>query len=297
MCLIPPPQLSKFPFVSLGATAWIFRIDEFTVVKFARTTGSSDFVRENAFFDELKHHAPSPHVIQSFYRTQDAIFLPFLAGGSLENRLRNNQIRDSGKFVRVKRIEPVELLKAWTMELTAGSAWIESLGYVHGDLRPGNLLLDAEDHLKLTDFGWANKIGTPASGNGAPWARLLGPETGADEGTWGLNGPQTEQFAIGSIVYCMTRGREPFEGEIEDGRTQVEMFQNMNFPELHHDQLDYIIRKCWHGEFGSLQELAIAAKTIHSIRPTATALSVAICRERKEVCQRLVGEGLLSSDI
>jgi serine/threonine protein kinase len=181
-----PPQIFKRRFISLGASGWVFQIDQYTAVKFAKTTASSELARESAIFDIFdifENHEPSPHVIQSFLRVSDAIFLPFLSGGSLEDRLHGNQIRDRGKFVRVVRIEPVELIEQWTIEIAAGSAWIDCLGYVHGDLRPPNLLLDADCHIKLADFGWADKIGTPATGNGPPWARLSGSEAGEEKGT------------------------------------------------------------------------------------------------------------------
>ena len=37
-------------------------------------------------------------------------------------------------------------------ELTAAIAWLESLGYVHGDIPSPNLLLDGGDYLKVIDF-------------------------------------------------------------------------------------------------------------------------------------------------
>jgi atypical protein kinase C zeta type len=67
-------------------------------------------------------------------------------------------------------------------------------------------LLDRRDHLKLVDFDFVEKIGTESRRSPPPWARLLGQEASSQKGTWGINGPQTEQFAIGSIIYIMTRG-------------------------------------------------------------------------------------------
>lgn len=285
----------SYRFITRGAAGYIYQINEFTVVKLAKAQASDESNNEIAVFDIFEKHAPSPHVIQSFFRIPGAIFLPFLSGGSLEDRLQCNQIRQDDIFVRVARREPAELIEQWTMELAAGSAWVESLGYIHGDLRPANLLLDAEGHLRLADFGWAEKIGTPASGNGPPWARLLGSEAGESKGTWGLNGPRLEQFAIGSIIYCMTRGRQPYEGEIEDGATQVKMLQDMEFPELGHEQLDLIINQCWRGAFKSLQDLASATRLLKGAfaHPPATSLSEEFCRIQRDKCKELVCQGLL----
>lgn len=120
---------------------------------------------------------------------------------------------------------------------------MESLGLVHGDLRPDNLLLDIGDRLKLVDFDSAQKVGTESYGSPPPWGRLLGQETGSQKGTWGINGPQAEQFAIGSIVYTITRGHEPYEDQ-ERGPSIVRRLQNMEFPELGDDFLDPIIDRC-----------------------------------------------------
>lgn len=285
-----------YHFLSRGATGYIYKINELIVVKRVRPQASDEFNNEMAIYNVFREQKPSPYVIQSFFCAPEAIFLPFLSGGSLEDRLRCNQVRKDDIFVQVAKIEQPELIQQWTMELAAGSAWIESLGYIHGDLRPANLLLDDEDHLRLTDFGCAEKIGTPASGNGPPWARLLGSEAGDKNGTWGLNGPRLEQFAIGSIIYCITRGRQPYEGEIEDGSVQVQMLQDMEFPKLGHTPLDTIINHCWHGAFSSLKYLASATQ-LHGGSfvqpPLATSLSNEFYKEREQECRELIQKSLL----
>ncbi|KAL4782092.1 hypothetical protein BJX76DRAFT_303459 [Aspergillus varians] len=93
-------------------------------------------------------------------------------------------------------------------------------------------------------------------------ARLLGPETGAN-GTFGMCGARTEQFAIGSIVYSMTRGYEPYEFEnlAEGGPEIVKRLQRMEFPELDRGDLDRIIERCWRGGFSSLCDLLKGSKT------------------------------------
>ena len=50
------------------------------------------------------------------------------------------------------------------MELFNIAAWLKSLGYVYTDIRPPNLLLNSQDHLKLSDFNSMAKIKTLADG-------------------------------------------------------------------------------------------------------------------------------------
>lgn len=69
---------------------------------------------------------------------------------------------------------------------------------------------------------------TVSSGNAPPWARLYpDPLTGC--GHFGVNGPQTEQFAIGLLLHCMTRGHEPYELPNDGPERDVVVFSRRVF--------------------------------------------------------------------
>jgi serine/threonine protein kinase len=291
----PPRPLSAYRFLSLGATGWVYQIDDDIVLKYARAERSEAFARESKTYDIFEKHNPCPYVVQSFLRLPNANFLAFLSGGSLEKRLRANQRRNErNEFLGVLKTEPIQTIERWVMDLCGAVAWIESLGLVHGDLRPDNLLIDGVDHLKLVDFDCAGKIGTESRGSPPPWARLLGQEAGIKKGTWGINGPQTEQFAIGSIIYTITRGHEPYEDQ-ERGPDIVRRLQNMDFPELGDSCLDTIIDQCWRTVYESVESLAKntagLSGAIHL--PRATALEDRYVAEKRTRCKSLVDDGLL----
>ncbi|KAI1135643.1 kinase domain-containing protein [Hypoxylon sp. FL0543] len=297
--LTPPGKISSQQLLSGGATGWVYQINDRVVLKYAVKPGSEEFARENNMFDLFEKHPPHPHVIQSFLRLPNANFLAFMSGGSLDARLRSNQIRDGyfGKVLRVVKTEPVELVKRWLKELCSAVVWLESLGYVHGDLRPANLLLDERDHLKLADFDCAEKVGTSSSGNAPPWARVLGEDAGSEgrKGSFGTNGPRTEQFAIGSNLYCMVYGLEPYEDRDDRGPVIVDLFQAMKFPELQDGPLNSIIDRCWRGQYQQLKDLLEEAETLSGAIPsseTATVSTEYLDARRKE-CQALVEGGLL----
>lgn len=87
------------------------------------------------------------------------------------------------------------------------------MGYVHGDIRPPNLLLDGTDHLMVIDFDNTVIVGSTFDGCQPPYARVLGDEGGEDRGTFGCYGPRIEQFAIGLMIYYMARGYEAYDNE------------------------------------------------------------------------------------
>jgi len=56
---------------------------------------------------------------------------------------------------------PLELAKFYTAQLVFTLEKLHSCGVVHRDIKPQNLLLDKNYHLKLTDFGSAKVEETP----------------------------------------------------------------------------------------------------------------------------------------
>ncbi|KAL2186539.1 kinase-like protein [Thermothelomyces heterothallicus CBS 203.75] len=294
-----PRRISKSRFLSMGAISWVYRITESIVVKYSRDIGAGEIERENAIYDIFEQYTPCPYVMQSFYRTANANFLPFMLA-SLDARLKRNQRREKHKVLQVLRIEERHLIERWAAELCAAVAWIESLGLVHGDLRPPNILFDEQDHLKLTDFDCVARIGDASSGNAPPWARLY-PDPLTGKGRWGLYGPKTEQFAIGSLLYCMTRGHEPY-GHPEDNPELdvVRLFKEGIFPHLNTegDELDCIIDRSWTGYYESIKDLAEVAAHLPGARDmgAATTFSAEYCARKRNECRQLVQEGLLEID-
>lgn len=298
----PPRVLVGYEFLSKGATGWVYQINDRIVLKYAVTPGSEEFAKENSMYDLFAKHPPSPFVLQSFLRLEDANFLPRMSGGSLFDRLRSHQIRDGswGKVLGVVKKEPLELVGRWLMELCGAVVWLESLGYVHGDLRPNNMLLDESSHLKLADFDCAEKVGEHSGGNGAPWARVLGEDAdkeGAREGSFGINGPRTEQFAIGSNLYCMVYGFEPYEDRDDQGPIIIDLLQNMEFPELQDGPFDPVIDRCWRAHYRQLQDLLDEAKALSGATPASepVALETEYLDKCREECLALLEGGALKS--
>jgi serine/threonine protein kinase len=91
--------------------------------------------------------------------------------------------------------------------------YIHSRGVVHRDLKPENIMVDAEDHVKLIDFGIAAKSGARRL-TFAKFSQTLGtPDYISPEQIKGKRGDgRSDLYALGVMLYEMLTGKMPFTG-------------------------------------------------------------------------------------
>jgi serine/threonine protein kinase len=108
------------------------------------------------------------------------------------------------------------------IEVCAGLAHLHAAGWVHGDLKPGNVLLMADGSVRLADFGLAAEIdGTHAYLPPGGTADYVPPER-ADEdlGHKGVAVRQTaDVWALGVTACQLLTGRLPFSGVTSRARS------------------------------------------------------------------------------
>ncbi|KAL8959582.1 MAG: hypothetical protein Q9193_003581 [Seirophora villosa] len=287
-----------FKLLGLGSIGIVYQVTDTVAVKCLRVADSTQFEDECRVYDLLEKHSICPNIVRSFYRTPSAIFLQLMAGGTLDVRLRQYQSRNlSGLVESVKYTQPAHVVWRWMAELTDAVAWLESLGLVHGDLRPSNLLLDDRSHLKIADFDNAAAIGDASNGMEPPYARLLGDEEAPDRGTFGYYGPRTEQFAIGSIAYYISRGFELYDdqwlGEDRAGEI-LDRLQAMNFPATSDSEVDKLIRGCWYGCYTTIQCLNVEVMRLCPVdRDPSDRISAVEVEAVRQECKQLIAEGVL----
>lgn len=94
---------------------------------------------------DLLSEVQSPWVVELFYSFQDPNYLTlvmeYLAGGDMMSLLI--------KFDTFSE----EMAKFYIAECVLAIESIHALGFIHRDIKPDNILLDAKGHIKLTDFG------------------------------------------------------------------------------------------------------------------------------------------------
>ncbi|KAM3442436.1 hypothetical protein MY4824_001030 [Beauveria thailandica] len=252
-----PTCLTTYDLLSGGSTGWVLRIADGIALKYCVYRRFSNFQTENESYDAFQQRNPPPSIMQSFLRLPGINFMPLMAA-SLEQRIYANQVRDfrKSRCLKVLRIEPTPIIEQWATELASAIAWLESVGLVHGDLRPANILLDQYDHIKLADFDSVAKMGSINPGNVAPWVRLRQCEGSDSAGSFGLYDARSEQFAFASILHNLTTGIELYE---DKGPEALDLLKDLVFPELGDSPLDKLTLTCWMGGFATLADLAMAA--------------------------------------
>ncbi len=91
--------------------------------------------------------------------------------------------------------------------------YIHKHGVVHRDLKPENVMVDAEDRVKLIDFGVAGSAGTRRITFTKLSEALGTPDYISPEQVSGKRGDaRTDLYALGVILYEMLTGQLPFRG-------------------------------------------------------------------------------------
>lgn len=108
---------------------------------------------DSAFFWEerdIMAHTDSQWIVRLQYAFQDIqnlyMVMEFMPGGDLVNLMSTIEITE-------------ELAKFYTAELALALDAIHNMGYIHRDVKPDNMLIGANGHIKLADFGTCVKMG------------------------------------------------------------------------------------------------------------------------------------------
>jgi eukaryotic-like serine/threonine-protein kinase len=131
--------------------------------------------------------------------------LPFLVMQLIHGETLEKRITRDGPL-------PLPAILRIGMQVSAGLAAAHSLGMIHRDVKPGNILLEeAGGRVKLTDFGLARciedlKITRTGFVAGTPL--YMSPE----QALGGDIDERSDLFSLGAVLYEMSTGQPPFSG-------------------------------------------------------------------------------------
>ena len=222
------------------------------------------FLREAQLVGQLSH----PAIVQLYDVGIDQQGTPFLvmeyvAGQTLEQHLETSTLT-------------IQRACAWAADLANALALAHRAGIIHGDVKPGNILVTPENKVKLGDFGIA-RLTTQhsASGQLKGTPAYLAPEQIQNE----LQDQRSDQFSFGVVFYQMLTGVRPFAGKTL-GAVCAQILNDEPVPPSQHNPavppaLDRVVARCLaknpQDRFASCEELAKSLYPFSRSRPRTPA--------------------------
>eukprot|EP00039_Didymoeca_costata_P008840 m.117602 g.117602 ORF g.117602 m.117602 type:complete len:1166 (+) comp14253_c0_seq5:138-3635(+) len=106
-----------------------------------------------------------------------------------------------------------EMALFYAAEILMGIAVIHELGFVHRDVKPDNVLLDASGHAKLADFGTCVQLvkGRVRCSRAVGTADYIAPEVlHARDDSNGTYGKEVDWWSLGIVIFELIFGETPF---------------------------------------------------------------------------------------
>jgi len=167
------------------------------------------FSRDDQFVERFRREASAaarlqhPHVVGVFDRGEhDGTH--YIAMERLEGRTLKDLIVEEAPLEQ-------EQVIGLGLQIVEAAGFAHDHGVIHRDLKPHNVIVRADDRLKVTDFGIARAGASEMTETGSIMgtAQYLSPEQAEGRAVTAAS----DIYSIGIVLYEMLAGRVPFEGD------------------------------------------------------------------------------------
>ena len=151
------------------------------------------------------------------FQTEERIYfiMPFVRGGELFQHLRNC------------RFFPEEKVKFYAAIIGLSLEYLHTHGIVYRDIKPENILIDADGYLRLVDFGMAKILqGDEKATSFCGTPEYLAPEIITGEG----HNKSADWWSYGILMYEMFFGIPPFFCDNQEKMYQLITRAELRFP-------------------------------------------------------------------
>ncbi|KAJ3070139.1 hypothetical protein HDU98_006821 [Podochytrium sp. JEL0797] len=174
------------------------------------------------------------HLYGSFMDNEHLyLVLEYIQGGELFTYLRNMDKLDN------------EAAKFYAAEVVLAFEYLHSADVVYRDLKPENLLIDTNGHIRVTDFGFAKHLNGQLTHTLCGTPDYLAPEVvSVPDGIQSRGyGKAVDWWALGILIYEMIAGHPPFFDDDPFRLYEKIVACRLAFPPFMHPLAKDLIRK------------------------------------------------------
>jgi len=163
------------------------------------------FNREAEIGQQLDH----PGIVKTYdgeQRSRNYMVIEWVEGRLLRSILNQECLSQACRL-------PIDRAVNLTLAICDALDYMHKRGVVHRDLKPENIMVDAQDRIKLIDFGIAMKEDARRLTFAGPNPLLGTPDYISPEQVKGQRGDQrSDIYSLGVMLYEMLTGQPPFSG-------------------------------------------------------------------------------------